>query len=149
VVPKCLGHFGTRTLQWCRNIQWTLQHQCRNVSGPKCLYTHGTIPLFHIVESPAASNCSHWFIARVTFYVHTLWLYSFLVNLPTNQLAASQVADWWSHWLVNLSTTNSHGKTSLYLCINNPHHDPAANPNNKRLHKSLFSEKMKIHGVSE
>jgi len=23
--------------KWCRNVQWTLPHQCRYVSGPKCL----------------------------------------------------------------------------------------------------------------
>ena len=123
---------------------------------PKCLGSEVSVhPRHHTpfphcrVSSRELRRIVHIELLLGLHCVHTLWLYSLLVNLPTNQLTASQVADWWSHWLVNLSTTNSHGKTSLYLCINNPHHDPAANPNNKRLHKSLFSEKMKIHGVSE
>jgi len=32
LVLKCL-----KFLQWGRNVQWTLQHQCRNVLGLKCL----------------------------------------------------------------------------------------------------------------
>jgi len=38
LVPKCLG-----LLRWCRNVQWTLLHQCRNVSGPKCLRSEVSI----------------------------------------------------------------------------------------------------------
>jgi len=43
--------------KWCRNVQWTLRHQCRNVLGPKCLRSGvsvhcsaaiGTVGLFQL-----------------------------------------------------------------------------------------------------
>jgi len=61
-VPKCQRHFGTgaevsrrhfgtgaevsRILRWCRNVQWTLRHQCRNVLFPKYLRSEVSVHQF-------------------------------------------------------------------------------------------------------